>query len=179
MPKCAHAQAVGIGVHKCNRRKYDPLLPADCSGCRDHEHINPVEETTMRQKTQATPDVADRLADMGFKRAPSSLFARTCRRGKYLIVSCSRDRPQRLTISRELVAEAGIEKGAAVDVYCQGKRLAIAIGSGPLRLSTNGKALAISCPRLLEKLGVTKGQRFPADVTDGVLFVDLGGEKAE
>lgn len=177
-PACLLARAVQNFVYRCDR--HDPVIPRDCLQC-EHRQVpegTPERGSEMRQPKQAGKmDAADRLADMGFTRVPSTVFDRTIRRGKFLGVSTAggNGKPYRLTISRELVAAAELEKGDTLDVFFKGKQLALVVGDGPMVLSVSGSQLAVTCPLLFEKLEITAAQRFPADYKDGVIFADLGG----
>lgn len=73
-PGCGRAVAVENYVYRCGR--HDPVIPADCARC-DHSRAPKSARkgwSGMRQQKRAGDiDVCDKLADMGFVRAPSTL----------------------------------------------------------------------------------------------------------
>jgi len=125
---------------------------------------DPSANTTVEEKE-------DQLRKLGFSHVPPhALRSAPGRSGKYLWVSGAKGVPKRLNISVELAREAGLSPGSYVDVFQNGKQLAIVAGSGEVAVTKAGTSVTLSCSRLLEELGLKVGDRLIAAAKDGVIF---------
>ena len=131
-------------------------------------------------RTANTKPVEDLLREMGMAHLPPERVRRSGgRAGKFLRVCSAKGEPHYLSFSTDLRNASGIGKGTVLDMYYGGGKLAIVVGQGALRLSKSGSGYRLACPLLLQMLAAKDGEMFPAEFSDGIIFVVLGEDRTK